>query len=118
MVVSLMTGLKIDSDLWINGDPGFDFDYGGIRYDVKSATFYSSPDIKEFPNKNIKAHQFILVGIDSHVHRGYVAGWATREQVESADLRSYGYGEMRSLSYRYLARNNQLGLPVSLLSLC
>jgi len=114
MVVSLQTGLEIDEKLRINGDPGFDFVYNGNCYDVKAATFYRSPDIKEFLDKKLVADFYILVGLNSYKNLGYIAGWCSKQQLLNADTRDYGNGQMRSISYRFLARTNQLGLPVEL----
>jgi len=95
------------------GDDGYDFIHNGVTYDVKGVTWWTSPDIKEFPDKIISVDYYILVAIrDNRYAR--VSGWATNQQIKTAPSRNYRYGKMLSIPRDVLRSWNQLGLPNTL----
>jgi len=114
VVVALETGLKVDRSLRINGDPGYDFVVNGCTFDVKTSTFWHSPDLKEFTNKELVADEYILVALDMERRRGRVVGWVTREQLVSAHTIDYGYGPRLSISQDRFVELGQTGLPASI----
>lgn len=108
--VSLRTGLPIDSELRVDGDPGYDFVHNGITYDVKTSTFFTSPDLKEFVSPKKWSDVCILVAIRS-LRWSKVIGWATKAQLLSSSRRNYGHGDMLTFTWRELEKMGQSGLP-------
>jgi hypothetical protein len=72
-------------------DDGFDFVLpDGRSIDTKAATFYKSPDIK-VPVKTTKwADIYVLVSLNTDRMLGRVEGYATKDEVQSAEVKTYG----------------------------
>lgn len=112
VVVSLLTGWKVDRELRVSGDPGYDFERGGFKYDVKAATHSVDPHLKEFPDKRIEADILLLVGLDMRLKQGRLVGWLTAGQVLGSPLRDYGHGKMLSATEKEIVELwGQPGLP-------
>lgn len=110
-VVSLVSGLALDSGLYASGDDGADFAVDGQGVDVKTSTYLASPDLKVNCNVRRWADCYILVVLDMTHKRGYVAGWATQEQVKGAEKKDYGYGQRYAIPEYELQQWGQAGLP-------
>lgn len=113
MAFHLKTGLDIDHDLRAEGDPGYDFVLKETTYDIKGATFIKSPDLKEFPDSKKWADIYVLAAVDVPNKRARIIGWVTQEQLRSAPINNYGYGDMLSMSWKSIQELNQIGLPPS-----
>lgn len=113
MTVSLVTGLPIDEKLRVNGDPGYDFIWNGVTYDVKTATFWSSPDMKEFIDAKKWADMYILVALKYNRY-ARIVGWATQQQLLAAKHRNYNRGERLSITEDELMQLGQTGVPKEL----
>jgi hypothetical protein len=113
--VFLETGLAIDTVLKATGDPGFDFAHAGLTYDAKGATYWQSPDLKEFPNRAKHADRYILIAVRDW-SAAKVIGWATREQLTDPrrPRRNYRYGEMLNITFPEFRAMGQEGLPPDL----
>jgi len=97
-VYAIVTGQPLNLDLIISGDGGVDFP--GI--DIKGNEYWDGPNagspwLVNYSDKPLRAAKYVLVGIDKKRKRGFVAGWATREDVEKAKLKNWGYGLRRSI---------------------
>ena len=110
----MLSGLRVDRKLRINGDPGFDFRVCDRTYDVKTSTFLSDPHLKEFTDKNKWADVYILVALDFNKKRGRVVGWADFEQLMTAERHNYGYGERFCIPSSRFEEWEQVGLPTAL----
>lgn len=95
---SLETGIDIDTVLRYEGDGGKDFEYDGIRFDVKGTQYYSKPHLKEKPDTKHWADCYVLVGINLLAKQGRVFGWETKKMMQQAPFRNYGHGPQRSLT--------------------
>ena len=96
-VVCHVCGVKMNLGLDINGDDGYDIVLGGLTWDVKTSTYWSSPHLRENPERVGKCDGYILVAIDLKRKRGRMVGWATKAEVLAAPTRDYGYGPRHSL---------------------
>jgi hypothetical protein len=111
---AVVTGLLIDGDLLINGDPGYDFEYfdNGVRvtFDIKSSP-YPKPHLLEFVNKELKADYYVLVTIDLKNKQGKILGWVSKEQFLKAEVRDFGRGPRLSFNLSELMEMGQTGVP-------
>ncbi|NAL77289.1 hypothetical protein DYY65_03430 [Nitrososphaera sp. AFS] len=103
MVYAIKTGQEINLDLIIYGDGGIDF----RDVDVKSSPYWRSPYLLIPVGKPMRVNNYVLVGIDIPNKRGYIIGWATKEDILVAERVNFGYGE----SYRLTSNQLRTGLP-------
>jgi hypothetical protein len=96
--VGFKFGLEVNHSVMPEGDGGEDFP----GWDVKGVTYWKNPDLKHNLDKPLNADFYILVGIDVLKKRGWIPGFATREELRSAPLKNYGYGDRLSLNYKVL----------------
>lgn len=115
-IFEIETGLTLDSSLNVLGDNGYDFEKDNVRYDIKCASHWSSPDLKEFINAKQFVEMYILVAVDIRNERAKLIGWATGEQLKAANRKNYGHGEMLSITRDELKSLGQLGLPPQFLA--
>lgn len=100
-VYSIVTGQKMNLDVYLSGGDG-GIDFGDV--DVKGNKYWNGPK-KGSPylivhteiDLPLRAAKYVLVGLDMPGKRGYIAGWATREEVRSADIDEWGYGPRYSI---------------------
>jgi hypothetical protein len=97
-------------DAGIYGDNGTDFIENCLTYQVKGARYWQDPDLKEDIAPKVWSDVYVLVAVRDHRY-AKVVGWATKEQMQNAPIRDYGYGPRRHLTYRRLRELGQLGLP-------
>jgi hypothetical protein len=72
-------------------DNGFDFVLAdGRTVDTKAATYYKSPDIKVPVTTTKWADLYILVSLNTDRMLGRVEGYATKEEVQRAPVKTYG----------------------------
>lgn len=111
LAVSLFTGLPMDECLYgCSGDSGHDFLHAGLRYDVKTVSYWRNPDLKEFLKPKEWSDRYILMALrDGHLVQ--VVGWATGDQLRSADIVDYGHGPRHNLSHTKLYDLGQMGMP-------
>jgi hypothetical protein len=110
---SLETGLSMDENLLVEGDPGHDFVYKDVSYDTKTANFWTEPHLKEFTNRSKWADVYILAALKDYRWVRLV-GWVTLKQLRAARLSNYGHGDMLSVTCDDLCDLKQLGLPPGL----
>lgn len=114
VIVAIKAGLKVDRELRVNGDPGFDFNEDGTLYDVKTSTYWNSPHLKEFTDSNKRPDVYILVALDLNKKRGRVVGWVLWSQLQRAKKRDYKYGPRLSVTESEINGMKQTGLPPKL----
>lgn len=93
-IFGLETGQNINLELLIEGDGGQDFP----GTDVKGATYWTNPSLILFTDDALRANKYALVALDIEGKRGYLVGYATREEVQKAEIRDFGYGPRLSIS--------------------
>lgn len=108
---SIHTGLKIDKELKVGGDDGYDFIYNGKTYDIKTTSYYSKPNLTQNLNPKKWADYYILVGVNIDKKVAKIFGYATKEAVQNAELYDYGYGNRRVIE----ADNLNKGIPEDIL---
>ena len=106
----LETGIRPDFSLKVEGDQGWDFVIDNKTFDVKGSTFWGSPDLKEFSNREKYADIYVLAAVRDYKEVA-IAGWCTREQLKTNPGRSYGHGMMHSVPYWRMEEWGQTGLP-------
>ncbi len=115
-VYALATGLMPNVGLIAAGDDGADFtgSQRGSRVDVKGATYWGIPILKHQPTKaeirSLKADGaradlakefssdfYVMVGLWIEERCGWIAGHATRSELDSAPFEDFGHGAQHSL---------------------
>lgn len=93
---------KVNMD-WIygHGDGGTDFDNGE---DVKGTQSWDYLIVNIGP---LRALTYVAVKVVTSAQVGYVAGWATREEVESAEKKDFGYGPRYGIPFSELHDMNE-----------
>ena len=72
-------------------DDGFDFILAdGRTVDTKAATFYKAPDLKVPVTTTKWSDIYVLVSINTDRMLGRVEGYATKEEVQRATVKTYG----------------------------
>ena len=87
------TGQKPNLDLLIQGDGGVDFP----DTNVKGCTYWRDPWLKISPEEKMTVSKYVLVALDKTRKRGYVVGYATKEEILRAQLRDWGHGKRYSI---------------------
>jgi hypothetical protein len=108
---SINTGLKIDKTLKVAGDDGYDFIHNGKTYDIKTTSYYSKPNLIQNLNPKKWADYYILVGVNMSKKTAKIFGYATKEELQNAELYDYGYGNRRVIEEDGLNK----GLPKDIL---
>lgn len=75
------------------GDGGFDFP--GV--DVKATSHWKAPRLLRLVTDPLRAEWYALVAVDLTAQRARYVGYATRSELESADVEEYGYGPTRTV---------------------
>lgn len=76
------------------GDGGEDFP--GV--DVKGTSHHENPWLKRFATDPLKAPFYALVAVNLDRCEGRYVGWATRSELQLAELKDYGHGPTRTLT--------------------
>lgn len=105
---SCYTGIEFDRRLTNVGDPGYDFIINGKTIDVKGTQYFNDPHLKQYPTPKIWVDYYVLVGIDIAGKRAKICGYATKEEMQNAELRSYGYGPQRVIECKNLHKIEEL----------
>lgn len=85
------------------GDGGIDFVLpNGKTVDVKGVKYWQDPWLKLDIYDLLRADIYVLVGLDLPNRCGYIAGWATREEVLKAKIKDWSHGPRRSIQYTEL----------------
>jgi hypothetical protein len=99
-IYATATNQTVNLELLINGDCGVDFP--GI--DVKGCKYWDDPWLKHPVSRELPVNKYVLVGLDLNNQRGYVAGWASKADIESAEIVDWGYGPQRSIHWSKLRK--------------
>lgn len=97
-VYAIITNQKVNLSVLFGGDGGTDFtdvDVKGTKY--WNARLKGSPWLLVFMQRPVVAKIFVLVGLDLNNKRGYIAGWATKEEVLNSEVIDWGYGPRYSI---------------------
>lgn len=105
---SVYSGMDFDESLNAEGDPGYDFIVDGKTIDVKGTQYFNDPHLKQYPNPKTWADYYVLVGIDIAQKRAKIFGHATKEEMQNASLRDYGYGPQRVIGCSELHKIEEL----------
>lgn len=105
---SIYSGLDFDENLNVLGDPGYDFVINGKTIDVKGTQYFHDPHLKQYPNPKTWVDIYVLVGIDIAQKRAKIFGWATKEEMQGATLKDYGYGPQRVIECSKLHKIEEL----------
>jgi hypothetical protein len=110
------TGLPMDLSLRYDGDKGVDGKLNGVTYDVKvHNTTRSIPALLENKHSVLKPKADIFILCLRLNNQVKVIGWATKEQLFSTPLVTYGKnGEKHRLTQADLEKMGQIGLPPTL----
>lgn len=92
---SCYTGLDLNKSLSPSGDLGYDFIINGRTVDVKGTQYFNDPHLKQYPTPKVWVDYYFLVGIDIAQKRAKIFGYATREEIQNATMKDYGYGPQR-----------------------
>lgn len=99
-VYATVTKQKVNLELIIQGDDGFDFP----DTDVKGCKYWNDPWLKHPINRDLPVGKYVLVGLDVKKQRGYVVGWASKEDISQAEIVDWGYGSQRSIHWKNLRK--------------
>lgn len=105
---SFVTGLPLNCHLITTGDGGWDYATAdGARIDVKTSLFWRDPWLKQYPSPKRWVDYYVLAAADTAEGRVRLIGHAKQSEIRAAELRQWGHGDQRSLSWQSL----QAGLP-------
>jgi hypothetical protein len=102
---SITTGRCANMDIIPEGDGNVDFVIDGKKIDIKTTQYWRDPDLKQYSNPKNWVDIYVLCGVDVDGRRARIFGWATMEQVMSAHVIDYGYGNQLSLNYSELNKD-------------
>jgi hypothetical protein len=105
---SLLTGVEFDAELKVKGDPGYDFIIAEKTVSVKTTQYWRDPHLKEYLSPKHFCDFYFLMGVDIEERRCKMFGWASRKEVEAAELIDYGYGQQRVIKHGDLHRYKKL----------
>ena len=110
---SIETGLELDREIKPCGDLGYDFMYNGKTYDIKTTVYYTNPHLKQYPNPKVWSDYYILVGVNLNKKLAKMFGYALKEELQTAKLFDYGYGEQRVIENKDLHKDLKKLLGIS-----
>ncbi len=110
--VSIATGIPLNLVLDPAGDGCRDFTWEGKTLDVKGTIYWRNPHLKQYPKPKRWCDYLVLVGIDPIRQASTICGWATADEMKTANLVDYGHGPQLSINGDDLHKGLPPFLPV------
>lgn len=101
-VIYLESGKEFDAELRLFGDGGKDFEFNGLKVDIKCATFFKDPDLKHPVNEHRWPDYFVLVAFNEAGKKARLMGWTTGESLKKSEIKDYGYGPQKVMNWKGL----------------